>query len=108
VESVEPPVQSEVPVGGEIKSRAKVHLGALSPEDVAVELYAGRLDTSENITGGLVRLMQAVAHEGDLHVFEAAFGPCPESGRYGYTVRVKPFHRDSDTALVAGCITWAG
>ncbi len=108
VECVEPPGQSEVSVGGEIKSRAKVHLGALSPEDVAVELYAGRLDTCENITGGLIRLMQAVAREGDLHVFETAFGPCPESGRYGYTVRVKPFHRDSDPVLVAGCITWAG
>jgi starch phosphorylase len=107
VESVEPPGQSEVSVGGEIKSRAKVHLGALSPDDVAVELYAGRLDTSENITGGLVRLMQAVAREGELHVFETAFGPCPESGRYGYTVRVKPFHRDSDPVLVPGCITWA-
>jgi starch phosphorylase len=108
VESVEAPGPGEVPVGCEIQSRARIRLGALSPEDVAVELYAGRLDTDENITGGIARLMQAVAREGDLHVFETAFGPCPESGRYGYTVRVKASHGDSDPALVPGCITWAG
>jgi len=107
VESVETPGSHEVSVGNEIMSRAKIRLGALSPEDVAVELYSGRLDTDENITGGIARLMLAVAREGDLHVFETAFGPCPESGRYGYTVRVKPFHPDSDTAPVPGCITWA-
>ncbi len=107
VESVETAGNHEVSVGKEVATRAKIRLGDLSPEDVAVELYAGRLDTDENITGGIARLMAAVAREGDLHVFETAFGPCPESGRYGYTVRVKPSHRDSDAALVPGCITWA-
>jgi starch phosphorylase len=107
VESVETAGNHEVSVGKEVTTRAKIRLGALSPEDVAVELYSGRLDTDENITGGIARLMAAVAREGDLHVFETAFGPCPESGRYGYTVRVKPSHRDSDAALVPGCITWA-
>jgi starch phosphorylase len=108
VESVDTDGDSEVSVGSAIRSRAKIRLGALSPEDVAVELYAGRLDTEENITGGLIRLMEAVAQEGDLHVFETAFEPCAESGRYGYTVRVKPFHRGSESMLIPGCITWAG
>jgi starch phosphorylase len=108
VESVDTAGDSEVSVGSAIRSRAKIRLGALSPEDVAVELYAGRLDTEENITGGLIRLMEAVAQEGDLHVFETAFEPCAESGRYGYTVRVKPFHRGSESMLIPGCITWAG
>jgi len=108
IESVETQSGSELTVGCEIKSRAKVRLGPLSPDEVAVELYAGKLDTEENITGGILKLMQAVAREGDLHVFEASFGPCAESGRHGYTVRVKPVHRETDTEIVPGCVTWAG
>jgi starch phosphorylase len=108
IESVETRGAGEISVGGEVRSRAKVCLGSLSPEDVAVELYAGKLDTDENITGGIVRLMQAIAREGDVHIFETSFGPCAESGRHGYTVRVKPSHPDSNTEAVPGCLTWAG
>jgi hypothetical protein len=71
-----------------------------------VELYAGKLDAHQNITHGIAMLMQAVAREGDLHVFETFYGPCAESGLHGYTIRVKPFH-NSITADVPGCITWA-
>ena len=108
IESVETRGDVELSVGGEVKSRVKVRLGPLSPDEVAVELYAGRLDAEENITQGIVKLMQAIAREGDLHVFEASFGPCAQSGRHGYTVRVKPFHRESSTDIVPGCLTWAG
>jgi len=83
IESVETQSGGELSVGCEVKSRAKVRLGPLSPDEVAVELYAGKLDTEENITGGIAKLMQAIAREGDLHVFEASFGPCAESGRHG-------------------------
>jgi starch phosphorylase len=108
IESVETRSEGEVCVGGAVQSRAKVRLGPLSPDEVAVELYAGKLDSEENITGGIIRLMQAIAREGDLHIFETSFGPCAESGRHGYTVRVKPIHRESNTEIVPGCLTWAG
>jgi starch phosphorylase len=107
IESVETPGSGEVCVGSGVASRAKVRLGALSPDEVAVELYAGKLDAHENITRGIAVLMQAIGREGDLHVFETSYGPCAESGLHGYTVRVVPFH-NSLTAVVPGCITWAG
>jgi starch phosphorylase len=107
IESVETPGGGEVSVGGGVASRAKVRLGALSPDEVAVELYAGKLDAHENITSAIAVLMQAIGREGDLHVFETSYGPCAESGLHGYTVRVVPFH-NSLTAVVPGCITWAG
>lgn len=107
IESIETPLGNSVPVGAGVASRVKVHLGTLSPEEVAVELYAGRLDSHENITGGLACLMRAVAREGDLHIFETTYGPCAESGLHGYTVRVRPHQADSSAALMPGCITWA-
>jgi starch phosphorylase len=107
IESVETRSNGEVSVGSEVKSRAKVCLGSLSPEEVSVELYSGKLDAEDNITGGIANLMRAIDREGDMHVFETSFGPCAESGRHGYTVRVKPFHRESNTEFVQGCLTWA-
>jgi starch phosphorylase len=108
IESVETQASGEVSVGGELTSRVKVRLGALAPEEVAVELYAGKLDAHENFTNAVATLMRAVAREGELHVFETSYGPCAESGLHGYTIRVQPFHRESKTELVPGCITWAG
>jgi starch phosphorylase len=108
IESVETPACGAVSVGDGVVSRARVQLGALSPHEVAVELYAGKLDAHENFTGAIATLMKAVAREGDVHVFETSYGPCAESGMHGCTVRVKPVHRDSDPDVLPGCITWAG
>jgi starch phosphorylase len=107
IESVEAPGGEKVSVGDGVTSRARVRLGGLSPKEVAVELYAGKLDAHQNFTEAIATLMQAVRGEGDVHVFETSYGPCAESGLHGYTVRVRPVHRESDTAIVPGCITWA-
>jgi len=106
IESVETPGDREVSVGDGVASRAAVRLGGLSVEDVAVELYAGKLDAHCNFTEAIATLMHAVSGEGDLRVFETSYGPCAESGLHGYTVRVRPVH-ESDATLVPGCITWA-
>jgi starch phosphorylase len=92
IESVETPGTRQISVGSGVLSRAKVQLGQLSPDEVAVELYAGRVDAHENITGDVAVRMHATGREGDLHVFETSYGPCAESGLHGYTVRVTPFH----------------
>ena len=41
------------------------------------------------------------------YVFEAANVPCRESGLYGYTVRVLPFHADEGRSFLPGLITWS-
>ena len=104
---METPGARQISVGGGVASRAKVRLGPLSPNEVAVELYAGRVDAHENITGAIAVRMQATGREGDLHVFETSYGPCAESGLHGYTVRVAPLHPNSIPVIVPGCITWA-
>lgn len=108
IESVDAPAGAEVSVGEGVPSRATVRLAGLAPEDVAVELYAGKLDAHSNFTQAVATLMHAVSGEGDVCVFETRFGPCAESGLHGYTVRVRPVHSQSETDLVPGCMTWAG
>jgi starch phosphorylase len=108
VERVETVPATELVVGSKIHLRAWVRLGPISPEDVAVELYMGRLDSGGDITEGVAIAMQPAGQSGSgEYVFEAAAVPCISSGLYGYSVRVLPYHVDEPRAFIPGLITWA-
>ena len=99
---------AQLQVGSSIQVQAKVHLGALTPKDVRVELYLGRVDASGEIVGAGVTPMQSTGsdEQGDT-LFEASSVPCQESGLHGYTVRVLPSHPDMVTRFLPGLIAWA-
>jgi starch phosphorylase len=88
--------------------RARVRLGALSPEHVTVELYLGALDAAGELTQPATFPMRHTASPGNgEQIFEAAGVPCCRSGLQGYTVRVLPHHADLAARFVPGLITWA-
>jgi starch phosphorylase len=107
IESVDTSGSRQISVGGGVVARVCVRLGPLSPDEVAVELYAGRLDAHENITDAVSVRMRETGREGDLHIFETSYGPCSESGLHGYTVRVSALHSNAIPVIVPGCMTWA-
>jgi starch phosphorylase len=116
---------ADATVGMELPVRAHVHLGALRPEDVAVQLYDGPVDSQGNIVGGKAVEM-AVAQPGESNGTASAPGdgqetapgpgvfaysgaiPCTSSGLHGYSVRVLPRHPDLPHTYQPGLITWAG
>jgi starch phosphorylase len=96
-----------IPVGGSLRLQARVFLGSLSPDDVAVELYFGRLDVEGEICGGAVQQMRVdglVAPETVQFCGEAV---CTGTGLYGYTVRVRATHADLPILHLPGLIRWA-
>ncbi len=96
------------PVGTRIRTRAKLELGGLSPEDVAVELYWGRVNAAGEISEGASAIMKAAGRdERGRHVFETEAVSCARSGLHGYTVRVLPHHPDLASPFLPGLITWA-
>jgi starch phosphorylase len=108
VESVDGLPQTDLPVGSHLRVRAHLQLGALTPDQVAVELYVGRLDADGELTGAYAIPMQPAGEgSGGNWTFEAATVPCPRSGLHGYTVRITPFHPDAPKAFLPGVITWA-
>jgi len=108
VESVENGSPATLPVGQPIQARVRVHLGALTPEDVAVELYHGRVNANGQIVNALATAMSATGTgEGGSYNFVAEPVSCSDSGLHGYTVRVLPYHPDLPTALMPGLISWA-
>jgi starch phosphorylase len=108
VQEVEAEPLTELQVGSEVRARARVHLGDLTPDDVTVELYLGRVDAGGEIVEAEATPMQFIepAEEGN-YLFEAGAIPCRKSGRHGYTVRVLPHHPDLTTSFLPGLIVWA-
>jgi starch phosphorylase len=108
VESVENHAPSTLPVGQPIQARVRVHLGALTPDDVAVELYHGSVNADGQLVNAVATFMQPAGPvEGGSYLFEAKPVTCRDSGLHGFTVRVLPYHPDLPTALMPGLICWA-
>jgi starch phosphorylase len=93
-------------VGGCLNVRATVHLGALAPEDVSVELYHGALDPDGRIEEGQVTPMEPDESQGGGIPYSGCL-PCGHSGRFGFAVRVMPRHEDLCHPYLPGIIHWA-
>lgn len=102
---IESPEQ-EAKIGEPFRITAKVRLGGLSPEDVAVQLYGGALDAKDELHDVSTHQMSCEGDADGIFRFVGSF-PFENSGRFGYTVRVIPKH---DDVLVPNEITkirWA-
>ena len=95
----------EVAVGSSLPIEARVRLGPLYPDDVAVEAYSGVLNPEGRLgTGGPTPLSWA-AQEGDMHVYRGAV-ICDTSGTRGYAVRVLPSHEGVLIPHELALVTW--
>ncbi|HEY3927456.1 MAG TPA: alpha-glucan family phosphorylase [Candidatus Koribacter sp.] len=93
-------VASEVSIGGD------VHLGALTPEEVVVELYLGRVDAHGEIVEGEATPMIPRGMRNGMHHYVAQTA-IDRSGRHGFTIRVRPHHPDLTHGFLPGMIKWA-
>jgi starch phosphorylase len=108
VERVETERFTELQVGDKFHAKARVHLGSLTPDDVRVELYLGRVDAGGELVGAKATAMHPVG-QGKVgsYFFEASDVTCSASGQHGYTVRVLPHHPDLTTPFLPELIVWA-
>lgn len=84
----------ELRIGESVVVRAAVALGDLSPDDVEVQTFTGRLDMRGELpTGDGARMTLVSRDEGGLVVYEGRLEP-KSSGRFGFGVRVLPRHPD--------------
>jgi glycogen phosphorylase len=107
VEPIEQGHMMTLPVGANVHVEARVHLGALTPADVAVEMYLGRLNAAGEIADAQAIAMTASSSYGDGSWLFDVEASCRRSGRHGYTVRARPKHPDLAIAFLPGMIRWA-
>jgi glycogen phosphorylase len=104
------PVVGLVDLGAEREVTAEVHLGSLSPDDVAVELLHGSVVAADELADAkIVRLERdgsgAPTPAGVVR-YQGRFS-ADQAGRHGYAVRVVPAHPDLLVPVELGCVTWA-
>jgi len=94
-------------VGQQVRVEAVVDTGALTADDITVELYYGPLDEDGQLNDGQIVAMQRAGSEDGSRVRYAAEMPCDRTGRSGYTVRVLPQHPLLDNPRDMSMIRWA-
>lgn len=107
VENIEADDGRELPVGSEVGVRAQVHLGGVRPEDVAVELYHGRIDPNGMLVEGSCEEMKCGDHLDNGYFRYEGRIPCRRSGQHGYAIRVVPRHPDLVHRYDTGLICWS-
>ncbi|MEW6755330.1 MAG: alpha-glucan family phosphorylase [Candidatus Latescibacterota bacterium] len=108
IAGVEASPPSPLKVGMQVPVKAMVQLGELTPDEVRVELYMGRLNAQHEIEEPVTLPLRHVCEETDgVHVFQGEY-PCARPGTHGYTLRVVPYHPDLRRPVELGLARWAG
>jgi starch phosphorylase len=99
------PVETQVGMANTV--RAEIYLGALTPNDVTVELYHGLVDASGAILQPEIVEMEHQPRQAKDGVYTFAKQlTCRTSGMHGFTVRVLPYHPDQVSPFETGLILW--
>jgi starch phosphorylase len=106
VESVVWPEEARVAVGEDVRVEAVVTMPALTPGDVSVDLYYGKVHGEHAFTGGSVRAMDPVAELGEGRVRFAGTLSAAEAGEHAFAVRVLPRHPGLAGPHAMGLIAW--
>jgi starch phosphorylase len=94
-------------VGGKLTVRAVVDLGELTPEDVVVQLYCGKVDTHGDLLDGSAQDMKPTGGAKGKYTFEGSTS-FETSGERGISVRVLPKHEHLPDPFLTGYVRWAG
>ncbi len=93
-------------VGEALEVEARVHLGEVEPEHVCVQAYVGETDDARLIHPKGVELEHTGQAEDGCHLYKGTIS-APESGTYGFNVRVLPHHPNLTQAHELRLITWS-
>jgi starch phosphorylase len=106
IDETDAEIVDEITVGMMIPITSKVFVGEIQPDDVAVDVYFGVLDSRGNIVGGeLVPLKPAEQLSRGLYLFSGEI-ECRFCGRHGLMVRVMPKHVKLGAVYEPGLILW--
>jgi starch phosphorylase len=106
INEVSADVEGEWPVNTDITVAARITLGALSPQDVAVQVYYGQINAQGQIAGHRVSTLAPSQDAQGNPVFVGTLS-CSSSGLHGFTVRVLPCHPDLLEPQGLGLVVWS-
>ena len=98
--------KSDFIVGDTLRITLKAFLGELTPDDVEVQIYHGKIRYFDQLEGSRAETMWLQETIADGIYIYACTITCSNSGRFGYTARVIP-KGDCVLKNTPGLITWA-
>ncbi|MCS6802878.1 MAG: alpha-glucan family phosphorylase [Chloroflexota bacterium] len=107
IDRVEANDLTESMVGSTLPVRARVFLGRVQPEEVAVEAFYGPVDGRRQVTEGRTVRLQPVERDGQGGYLFAGEIPLETTGMLGYGVRVVPHHPDLHDPYEMRLVRWA-
>jgi starch phosphorylase len=93
-------------VGEKLPVSAVVHLGSVEPKHVRVQAYYGETDNGSIKRPATVDLSDSQPSTDGCYLYRGEI-PAPESGTYGFSVRVVPTHPNLTQKHELRLITWA-
>jgi len=93
--------------GQDICVQARVQPGKLTTDDLAVELYLGRLNADGEIVDAISVPMEPLRRVGTWDLYQATVTPKTGSGMHGFTARALCRHQDLSSPFVPGIIAWS-
>jgi starch phosphorylase len=106
ITNVESLNHERVTVGHPIVARATVALGGLTPADVQVQLYIGQTSADGEIIDAQTISLADPQPAGEGRWVFSGSTTCRRSGRFGYSVRVLPYHPSMTHPLELRLIRW--
>jgi len=94
----------DLAVGDRLTVRAHIDLGALTPEDIKVEVFHGRL-VEDQIREGRSELLSLAGTNDGLHEYSGVIS-CMTSGHFGFAVRVTPRSAGLDDYFDRELLCW--
>lgn len=100
--------KTELKVASSYKLTCEVDLGKLTPEDVVVQIYYGKVDNKNDVNANDFVVMKYTKTNKDLgiHTFEGEI-ECNNTGHFGYTLRMLPKHSLLNNPFELNLIHWA-
>ena len=92
-------------LGGEMCIQARIALGPLAPDDIAVQLVTGKIGANRDLVETEVFTMSHVGSSDAGHLFEISV-KCDRAGHHGYTVRVIPSNANIVISHELSLVRW--
>ena len=98
--------EAEIKVGEKFQITADVEIGDLTPDDVEVQIYYGKIDDKNKAGSNAYVTMDVAQKKGTVFQYKGAID-CSSTGQIGYTLRVLPKHSLLINNFELGLIRWA-
>ena len=93
-------------VGNSLTVQVLVFLGELKPSDVVVEIRYGAVNAEGEVIKNNKVTLTSFQDKGKNRYCYVGDIPCSQSGKFGYNVRILPFHKDLTNPYQTKLILW--